>query len=1192
MPPKKKLPTLPAQPGDSMSIHGIRTHNLKDIDITLPKNKIITITWVSGSGKSSLAFDTIYKEGQFRYIESLSSYLRQFFNLGTRPEIDYSVWLSPAIAIEQNKRVGNARSTVGTLTEIDDYLRLLLAKLGEVYCYVCGAPLKPKTTEHIVADLQNRYADQKVYLVQDLGICPDNDHLQQFVKKNRKMADQWGGTTRYLVALDYKQTDETHDDLIEYFYLEEPRVPASLFPVKIYGIFDRVTINQSTRTRLKDDIIKMLGRTEKFGVFVQDAVQKKESANEAYHVVLLHGYQWRPENNWFPWLAETLKQRGCRVDIPELPSPDRPDIDQQVEAVHKQIKLTERTIILGHSLGGVIAQKIVEQSKTPIAGMILVSSYCQPKLKSGRRAYMMTSDRLFDAEKIKRNAPLRMVLHDDNDTEVPKAQAKQMQEMYDAHLITTTAREEHFCAVEEPEILDIFEQYFGVTNSTVQMVASKTPERLTWYTDKYYCPKDNIAYPEFTPQHFSANRQDGACTKCHGLGEVLQVDFQKVLDHFSPYKQAILPRRESQLGQAILQKLAQKYDVNDSLVWKDLPDRFREVVLQGDNELIKLSLWGGKFTSMYYRGVEDVLTGQYQKGILTVDFQAMLDIRPCPTCGWAKIRQESLHVFLVPRTKKQLDQLLHKDELPEKYSLFDLQKLPIQQLVSVMDRFQADHPQQTLAQKIVRPLLNRAETIATLGLGYLQTMRQIDSLSGGEIQRLRLAKQLGNKLTGIIYVLDEPTIGLDDGEIVQVIDAIKQLKMLGNSIIVVEHNDTFIKASEWIVEVGPGAGDFWGKILFNGPMEEFLKADTLTAQYITGKKKVQAEFDHTPSRYEVNIKKATKHNLKWIDVSLKLGSFTAITWASGAGKTTLLYHTLYKFLNDKQQFIQGYIRLQLLKEWLNRQEILQASIVKREKYEHLEQLALQEFYKHLWVETITWYEEIDNVVYVDQTSIGKTPRSCPATFIGVFDDIRKMYANVPEAKMLAFNAGYFSFNSSKGACPECQGYGYKKVELQFLPDTYVPCVLCKGNRYKPEILDIKWHGKSIAEILEMYVMDAYELFGNIWFIAEKLHFLCEIGLGYLRMGQPAHTLSGGESQRIKLVKHLLKQYRGHTVYFLDEPTVGLHPSDIEKLLKVLKQFLDKGDTILMIEHERNLLRFADHVIHLDNGGIRKVRGNK
>jgi excinuclease ABC subunit A len=1011
---------------DEIVLEWVRTHNLKDIDITLPKNKIITVTGVSGSGKSSLAFDTIYKEGQFRYIESLSSYLRQFFNLGTRPEIDFSSGLSPAIAIEQNKRMANARSTVGTLTEIDDYLRLMLAKLGEVFCYKCGMPLRPKSTEEMLQDIQHRFSDKKVYLLAELKSYLEGKDLQKRVRNNRKKVDQGEGTTRFLVAYGRDETHRTRKELVEYFYLEDPKIPEGLFPVKVYGVFDRITINQSSLHRLKDDVIKMLVRAEKFGVMQME------------------------------------------------------DNDQKEE------KETEETTDIG---------------------------------------------------------PL--VPHDHTDQN----------------------------------------------------------DQIVRYTDKYYCPKDNIAVPEFTPQHFSPNRQEGACPTCHGIGEELQVDFDKVIDPHSSYLQAVLPRRDSSYGQAILSKLAQKYDVDTRTIWSELPGWFLEVVMKGDEELLKVTTGWGKFFSMYYKGIQDVLTSQYQKGILTVDFQAMLDLQPCSSCHGSKLRPESMSVYLLaehtvpekPTKKKEASSaaaaagaMRYAQDITEKYSIYDLQTLPLRELIIVLDRYRlvAQWPEQ-LVKRIIKPLIERVRTITDLWLWFLQTIRKVESLSGGEIQRLRLAKQLGNKLTGIIYVLDEPTIGLDIAEIEKVITAVRQLQQMGNTIVVVEHNEEFIKASDRVVEIGPGAGDFGGNLLFNGEYEDFLKQSTLTADYISWRKKVQATFNHTPMKEYVEITQASQHNLQNISVKIQLGSFTIITWGSGAGKTTLMYHTLFKFLSEKQQFVQSFVRLHLLKKGLSRQDIIKNPILQRTEYEQLERQAVDAFYDHLKVKKIVGTEHIENVQYVDQSSIGKTPRSCPATFIGVFDDIRKLYAWATEAKMLWFTAGHFSFNSGKGACPECNGYGTKLIELQFLPDTYVDCELCRGKRYKPEILDIKRHGKSVSELLEMYVMDALDFFQDIWFIREKLQLMVEIGLWYLRMGQPAHTLSGGESQRLKLVKHLLKQYKGHTVYFLDEPTVGLHPSDIERLLKVLKKFLDNGDTVLMIEHEKNLLQFADKVIRLEDGKVVK-----
>ena len=995
--------------------HGVKTHNLKNIDVSLPKNKITTITGVSGSGKSSFAFDTLYKEWQFRYIESLSSYLRQFFHLGTRPDLDHCSGLSPAIAIEQNKRVGNSRSTVGTLTEIDDYLRLLFAKMGDVYCYGSGKPIKAQSIDQIIEQIKEQFSGQKVYILKELGTIVEKAKLEKFARKNQKQVDKGEWFTRYLIQYGKEWVLES----IEYFYLETPQIPDDKFPIKVYGIFDRITIDDAKISRLKEDIIKILAEVKKFGVLLQDA---------------------------------------------------KPD--------------------------------------------------------------------------------------------APKVKNKNMEE-----------------------------------------------GAISRYTDKMYSPDIDATYPEFTPQHFSPNRQEWACPDCLGLGEVLQVDYDKILDPMSPFMEAILPWRDSAYGQWVLKKLAQKYSINAALAWKDLPERFVHVILNGDNELIRIQL-GEKFVSVYYKWVEDILKDQYAKWLLTVDFQAMLDMAPCHTCHGAKVRKESLHVFLTIPEDKIPKKSIWNDHNPSlfvnkwesddtrqyakpiddgllKINIQDLQTMTLEDMVDFLELFAAESRKaRELLDRIIPPLLDRAKIITELGLGYLTLIRQIDSLSGWEIQRLRLAKQLGNKLTGIIYVLDEPTIGLSEREIEKAIKAIRNLQALGNTIVVVEHNDTFIKASDWVIEIGPGAGDFGGHVLFSGSYDDFIVSDSITAQYITGKKHIICDFEHKPNKHKsITIKKAHKYNLNNIDVTLRLWSFTIITGPSGAGKTTLMYTTLYRFLNEKQKFIQSYIRLQLLKKWRSWQEIIAAPVMNAKDYAHYENLALQEFYKDLWVDTIDGYEHVHNTVYVDQTSIGKTPRSCPATFIGTFDKIRALYAGTTDAKYLWFNAGYFSFNSSKWACPACNGYGYKKVELQFLPDTYVPCELCSGNRYKREILDIKRRGKWIHEILEMYVSDALEVFKEIDHIREELELMVDIGLGYLRMWQPAHTLSWGESQRLKLVKHLLKSYKWQTLYFLDEPTVGLHDIDIEKLLWVLKKFLDNGDTILMIEHDKNLLQFADDIITLDNGHL-------
>jgi len=667
-----------------------------------------------------------------------------------------------------------------------------------------------------------------------------------------------------------------------------------------------------------------------------------------------------------------------------------------------------------------------------------------------------------------------------------------------------------------------------------------------------------------------------------------------VIDSNSTYMNAILPWRDSRLGQTVLLKLAQKYSMDEDKKRSDLPERFLQTVIDWDNELLRINhAW--KIVTMKYIWIEDILKDQYQQWMLTVDFQAMLDMKKCPSCQWAKLRKESLHCMLtIPHTATNAKLLTHTTSFHEaivdevdkttlKINIAELQYLTISDLIWFLEKYKKHTSKnQVLVDRIITPLLNRAKTILDLWLWYLSVTRQVWTLSGWELQRLRLAKQLGNKLTWIVYVLDEPTIWLSEREIKKTIEAIRDLQKMWNTIVVVEHNEEFIRESDWIVEIGPWAWDFGWEVVFNWPFEEFKKVDTLTAQYIFGRKHIFVDFEHTPSNKKISIKKASKHNLKSIDVDIQLWSFTIITWHSWAGKTTLMYDTLYKFLDEKQKYIQSYIRLQLLKQWMSRQEILTAPVMQKEQYEHFENVAKQEFYKEIWVETITGYDNVEHVLYVDQTSIWKTPRSCPSTFIWVFDEIRKLYAWANEAKYLWFSSGHFSFNSAKGACPECKGYGYKKIELQFLPDTYVACDLCKWNRYKPEIIDIKRRAKSISEVLDMYVKDALVFFKDMHHISKDLQLMVDIGLWYLKMWQPAHTLSWGESQRLKLVKHLLKSYKWHVLYFLDEPTVWLHPDDISRLLAVLKNFLDNWDTILMIEHDKELLTFADNIINLDN----------
>lgn len=1019
--PAKKLSksTSPAEYIDlseKIIFQWVKTNNLKDIDIELPKNQIITITWVSGSGKSSLAFNTIYKEWQFRYIESLSAYLRQFFNLWERPDIDYCSWLSPAIAIEQNKKGWNSRSTVWTLTELDDYIRLLFAKTADCYCYNCWNPIKPQTIEQIMYSLSQNYSDKKIFILKEISEIKTKDELAKFSKQNKLKVEKGWWFTRYLLM-----PSLWHMNPIEYFYLEEPSVPDSYFPIQIYWIYDRITLSEQKMPRLKEDIIKILSDSKKFWV---------------------------------------------RVDTSDLESIQ--DEDPNTNNV-------KNTNISNISITSKPTKKQTKKSELSPEGALDFSTGQSP--------------------------------------------------VYPSHSIQR-------------------------------------------FTDKMFCPNCNITYPEFTTQHFSPNRQEWACPHCHWMWEILSVDFDKILDPNSPLASAILPRRDSNYGQAILTKLCEKYSMSMTKLRKDQPEWFLHIIMYGDNELLRIpSQW--KQINITYQWMEEIIKEQYAKWVLTVDFQAMLEMRACPECNGSRLKKESMNVFLEFQNKR--------------FNIWDLQKIQLSDLFNIIADFTqyTSHPPQ-LVQRITKPLLDRLQTINELWLSYLMTIRQIDTLSGGEIQRLRLAKQLWNKLTGIVYVLDEPTIWLDVAEIDKAIKAIKKLKSMGNTIIVVEHNEEFIQASDWVVEIWPGAGDFGWKVIFNWPYADFIKSNALTAQYLRGEKQISVSFNHKPSNHRVQIHHASKFNLKNVNVDFNLGSFTIITWGSGSGKTTLMYTTLFRFLNDKQKFVQSYIRLQMLKKGLSREEILSAPVMRREEYNHLENLALQEFYKDLAVDSISGHQEISNTIYVDQTSIWKTPRSCPATFVNVFDKIRKLYAGTTEAKYFGFTDSYFSFNSDKWACPACDGYGYKKIELQFLPDTYVPCELCHWKRFRPEILAIKWRNKTISQVLEMYVSDALEHFHELTHITEELQLMCDIWLGYLKMWQSAHTLSGWESQRLKLVKHLLKDYRWHTVYFLDEPTVWLHMADIERLLRVLKVFLERGDTILMIEHDQNILKYADKVIRLNN----------
>jgi len=994
---------------EKIKLYWVRTHNLKNIDVEIPKNQITVITWVSGSWKSTLAFNTIYKEGQFRYIESLSTYLRWFFNLGDRPDMDYSEGLSPAIAIEQNKRVWNKRSTVWTLTETDDYLRLAFAKLWEIYCYSCGTHIRSRTIDeiinmiyddfsydskwwqkgkevklknHVESSKNHKDSSVKIWLLSKKMFFEDHKKLEKFFRKNQKEVDRWAWYTQLLV--------KWKDFSAVYFYLEEPKFKKDMMPVEVYGIYDKITLKESNKYRLQEDLIKLF------------------SSNDEIYVA------------------------------------------KYTEDLSNELNL--------HS-----------------------------------------------------------------------------------------------------------------------------------YTIYSYCSNCDIHFPEYTPAHFSPNRVEWACPECKWTWQTLQVDFSKIIDENQSVKNAILPWRDSNLWQKILQKLSIEYGFDLEQPWKDLDDEIKDIILNWDGQLLRINLWG-KYMSLYYHGVEEIIKDQYERGLLTRDFQAMVNFWTCPKCKWKKLNDFALSVKLWEQMKQPDETRWEENDLKSPFSadITYYQNLTIDELIDELKKLKFSKEKEELKNRIILPLLDKLETIKSLWLGYLSLSRQVDTLSGGEIQRLRLAKQLWNKLSGIIYVLDEPTIWLDTEESLKTIQAIKKLKEMWNTIIVVEHNEDFIKNADYVIEIWPWAGDFWWNIVFSWTINEFLKSNTLTAKYVTWKEKINPVLPERNKDFKqfIEVKKAHKHNLKNVDVKIPLGAFTIITWPSWAGKTTLLYDIIYNFFEKKESITQWYIRMQLMKQWYSWTDIMNKQLINPSDYSKYEKEALTNFFHNeLEVDTILWYENVKNYVYIDQSAIWKNPRSCPATFIWVWDDIRELFAQSKEAKMYWMTSSYFSFNSTKWACQECKWYGYKKIELQFLPDTYVECELCHGKRFKPEVLNVYWNGKNVADILDMYVEDALDFFSELPHIREKLQLMVDIWLGYLKMWQPAHTLSGWESQRLKLVKNLLKKYKGHTVYFLDEPTVWLHFVDIEKLLNILWRFLARWDTIIMIEHDKNLLKFADKVIEMRNGEI-------
>ncbi len=914
-------------PDDVISVSGAREHNLKNISIDIPRNKLVVITGISGSGKSSLAFDTIYAEGQRRYIESLSAYARQFLGMLEKPNCDQITGLSPAIAIEQRTSARNPRSTVGTTTEIYDYLRLLFARVGKPFCPGCNKPISSQTTDQIVDSLLAEPEGTGLVVMAPLVRGRKGEYRELLSQAKRR------GYIRVRVDGEIYEIDEV--PVLEKYKKHN-----------IELVIDRLTVRPETRKRLADSIE----------------------------------------------LAIREGQGRCIVLV------------------------------------------------SPAKG--------------------------------------------------------------------------------------------------------KTEERI--FSTAFACVECGFSFEEISPRLFSFNSPYGACPECHGLGTKMEIDPDRlVIDpNLSVLGGAIAPwgeaRERSGWFLSKLEALAKRYHFKLNTPWKELPEVARRVILYGSEEELQFKYEDDRWEYSWedrYEGLVPYLMRVYQETESDARrewVERFMSVLPCPKCNGTRLKPEALAVRIAG------------------YNIVEISRFSVREAYRFFNELRLEKKEETIAREVIKELRRRLGFLEAVGLDYLTLDRTTESLGGGEAQRVRLATQIGSGLVGVVYILDEPSIGLHQRDNRKLLATLQGLRDLGNTVIVVEHDEETILSADWVIDLGPGAGAAGGRVVAQGKPED-IKAcpESLTGAYLAGRRRIELPQERRkPALGYLRVEGCRENNLKNIDVDIPLGLFVCITGVSGSGKSTLITDILYRALA-------------------------------RHFYGAPEKPGVHR--------RIAGLEKIDKVVNIDQSPIGRTPRSNPATYTNTFTPIRELFARTPEARVRGYKPGRFSFNVRGGRCEACAGDGIIRVEMHFLPDVYVTCDVCKGRRYNRETLDVKYKGKSISDVLDMSVDEAYEFFVNIPPIERKLKLLKEVGLGYIKLGQPAPTLSGGEAQRIKLARELSKIATGRTLYLLDEPTTGLHFEDVRLLLGVLDRLVARGNTMVVIEHNLEVIKCADWVIDLgpeggDGGG--------
>jgi len=914
----------------AIRIFGAKEHNLKGINLEIPRNKLVVITGLSGSGKSSLAFDTIYAEGQRRYVESLSAYARQFLEQLEKPDVERIEGMSPAIAIEQRKAGGNPRSTVGTTTEIYDYLRLLFARIGKPYCYKCGREIKQQSQDEIMDRILKYPAGMSILILAPLV-------------RGRKGEYQ--------------------------------------------SLFSELKKQGFVRVRLDGQVIAL------------DSIEKHDNQDSAKA------------------FAESSKNK------------------------HQPAFLLDK--FKNHTIEVVVDRITIEKG-----ARVRLADSVETALKVGKGLMLVNKNN------------------------------------------------------QEDEV----------------------------FSELYACPECGVSYEEIEPRMFSFNSPYGACRACDGLGTVMDIDPELVIpDKTKTLREAIRPWRVGGMRiilhyRRLLRKLGQEYGFDIDTPFNKIPKKIKDVILYG----AKRSEWGIRFEGVVpnlLRRLKDT-----DSEFMRTEINKYTSVSECLECKGKRLRPEALSIKI------------------NGVSISDVSSFSVRDAKEFFSGLKLTETEANIARQILKEIRERLNFMTNVGLDYLTLDRVSSTLSGGEAQRIRLATQIGAGLVGVVYVLDEPSIGLHQRDNDKLLATLKALRDLGNTLIIVEHDEATIRNADYIIDLGPGAGKHGGYVVAEGGIKDIIGSkDSLTGSYLRGELKIDIPVKRRkPVKAKtLIIRNASEHNLKNIDVQIPLGLFVCITGVSGSGKSTLVDDILYKAL---------------AKKFYNSKEKPGAH------------------------DEILGADYVDKVIVVDQSPIGRTPRSNPVTYTGVFSFIRDIFAKLPESRMRGYRPGRFSFNVKGGRCEACQGDGIKQIEMHFLPDVYVTCEVCSGRRYNHETLQVLYKGKSIADVLEMTVEDALEFFKNIPGIRQKLKTLYDVGLGYIELGQSATTLSGGEAQRVKLATELSKIGTGRTLYILDEPTTGLHFADIDRLLKVLHALVEGGNSVLIIEHNLDVIKSADYIIDLGPGG--------